>query len=127
MKTQKLVRKSLKDWKRSVKETQKQCYVSGSQQDLEIHHAEKAFGDILRASHEALGLEYHKDSADYNEADLEALIEAVIEAHKDVVPVVLNKDIHAELHKQYGKHVNMNQINEFKVQYIKNNNKKVVD
>ena len=126
MKTQKLIRKSLISWKHSVKQTQKQCYISGKQQDLEIHHAEHSFGDILRASHEALGLTYYPDTANYSKADLEALIDAVVEAHKDVVPVVLNKDIHAALHKQYGKHVNMKEIEEFKKQYIKNKKEKVV-
>lgn len=119
--TKKHMRRQLIDWKHSVKKSQKQCYVTGSTEDLEIHHANHSFSDIFHEAHEKLGLEYHKDTADYNEADLQALIDEVVKMHEDVIPVVLTQKIHLALHQRYGSHVDMDQINEFKEEYISNN------
>lgn len=115
--TKKHLRRQLIDWKHSVKQTQTKCYVTGSTDELEIHHANKSFSDIFNEAHEKLGLEYHKEIKDYDKADLQALIDEVVDMHKDVVPVVLHKDIHKQLHKQYGEHVNMDQIENFKSNY----------
>lgn len=123
-KTKKQIRRSLIDWKRSVKETQTKCYITGSEQDLEIHHANHSFADIFKEAHNNLNLEYHEDTKDYSEADFQALVDEVVRLHEDVIPVVLTHDIHLKLHKTYGSHVNMDQINEFKTTY-QNNNKGV--
>ncbi len=116
--TKKQIRRSLINWKHSVKKVQSRCYVSNSDLDLEIHHAGKNFSDIFHEAHKNLNLEYHKDTKSYNEADLNALIDEVVRLHKDVVPVVLNHDIHLALHQKYGSHVSLDQIEAFKAAYI---------
>ena len=115
--TKKEVRRSLISWKHAVKKTQTKCYITGSTEKLEIHHANKSFSEIFNEAHEILNIEYHKEVKDYDEADFQALIDEVVNAHKDVVPVVLTQEVHSAIHKKYGTHVSMDQIEEFKAEY----------
>lgn len=117
--TKRYTRAALIDWKHSVKNAQKQCYVTGSTDNLEIHHAGKNFSEIFKAAHNKLNIKYHSEVKDYNKADLEALVDEVVNMHDSVIPVVLNSKIHKQLHDIYGEHVNMDQINEFKKNYNK--------
>ena len=121
--TKKYTRAALIDWKHSIKKSQKQCYVTGSTESLEIHHLSKPFSEMFKEAHKTLGIQYHEDVKDYAESDLDALTDLVVDMHKDVTALVLNKDIHKALHNQYGLNFTMDQVNKFKAEY-QNNNKK---
>lgn len=121
--TKKYTRAALIDWKHSIKKSQKQCYVTGSTENLEIHHLSKPFSEMFKEAHKTLGIQYHEDVKDYAESDLDALTDLVVDMHKDVTALVLNKDIHKALHNQYGLNFTMDQVNKFKAEY-QNNNKK---
>lgn len=118
-KTKKYTRAALIDWKNSIKQTQTRCYITGSTENLEIHHAGKSFSEIFKDAHKKLNLTYHSQVKDYDESDMEALVDEIVKMHDDVIPVVLNSDIHLLLHQEYGEHVNMEQIEQFKDTYNK--------
>lgn len=107
-------------WKKAAKKAfNNTCYVSGLQTDLEVHHAGKSFADIFNEAHKILGLTYYPNVEDYKPEDLKALTDKVLELHEKAVPVVLHKDVHLALHKKFGEHVDLNQIDEFKRNFNK--------
>lgn len=115
--TKKHMRRQLIDWKHSVKKTQKQCYVSGSTENLEVHHLSKPFSEMFNEAHTILEIQYHKDTRDYAESDLKALTDLVVSMHKDVTALVLESKIHKALHDTYGLNFTMDQVEEFKAAY----------
>lgn len=122
--TKKYERCELIPWKKAAKKAfNNTCYVSGLQTDLEVHHAGKSFADIFNEAHDILNLEYHKNIEDYEPKDLDALTKKILELHEDSVPVVLHKDVHLAIHKKFGEHVDLNQIDEFKRNLNKGGNK----
>lgn len=117
--TKKYERYELIPWKKKAKKTQQCCYISKRTDQLEVHHAGKSFADIFNEAHKILNLEYHKNTEDYKPEDLDALTKKILELHEDSVPVVLHKDVHLALHRKFGEHVNLNQIDEFKRNFNK--------
>ena len=122
--TKKYARYELRDWKYEAKrKANNTCYISNKHNDLEVHHANASFSEIFNEALNNLNLEYHYNTEEYTQEELDALTQEVLALHDKVVAVVLHKDVHLELHKKYGSHVNMTQIEEFKSEY--NNNKGV--
>ena len=112
--TKRYERYELIPWKKAAKKAQQCCYISKRTDQLEVHHAGKSFADIFNEAHNVLGLTYYPNVEDYKPEDLDALTKKVLELHEESVPVVLHKDVHLALHKKFGEHVDLNQINEFK-------------
>jgi hypothetical protein len=121
--TKKYERYELIPWKKAAKKAQQCCYISKRTDQLEVHHAGKSFADIFNEAHKILNLEYHKNVEDYEPKDLDALTETILELHVESVPVVLHKDVHLALHRKFGQHVDLNQIEEFKRNFDKGGNK----
>lgn len=112
--TKKYTRYELLDWKHEVKKTQNTCYVSGSKEELEIHHLSRPFSEIFQEALHNLNLPYHKDTEDYTQEELDALSGEVLRLHESVIALALRKDIHKDLHKIYGLNFTMDQVEEYK-------------
>lgn len=116
--TKKYERYELIGWKKAAKQAaDNTCYVSGLKQDLEVHHANASFSEIFNEALHNLDLEYHPNTEDYTQEELDALTNEVLALHEKAIAVVLHKDVHKQLHQKYGTHVDMEQINNFKAEY----------
>lgn len=94
------------EWRKECfKKANNTCEITGRKNKptskLEVHHASESFDSIVRRVHKQLGIKYHEFIYDYKPDDLQAVVEAVKEAHKDVVGAVIAEDMHAILHKKF--------------------------
>lgn len=112
--TTKVMRKAAKKWRDDEIAAHPYCYISGSTELLEVHHAGMSFSEIFRQAHTNLSLEYHKYIFDYTREESAALRDEIIRLHNECEAVVLTHDIHLELHQMYGSEVNMEKIEQFK-------------
>lgn len=112
-----VMRKALRQWRNSIIESNPQCYVSGIQDQLEVHHAGYSFSEIFRQAHKNLDLEYKKYIFEYSDKDARRLREEIIRLHESVDAIVLNHSIHCELHTIYGTEVTRQQIDLYKKNY----------
>ena len=103
------------------------CFISGRTDDLEAHHSKASFAFIVANSLTELNLPYHKYIDEYNTEELSQIKAEVLKEHREkAVNITLNKEVHKELHRIYGKAPTHEQLLEFKKNYIKSNNKEEV-
>lgn len=103
------------------------CFISGRTDDLEAHHSKASFAFIVANSLTELDLPYHKYIDEYDTKELSQIKAEVLKEHKEkAVNITLNKEVHKELHRIYGKAPTHEQLLEFKENYIKENNKEEV-
>ena len=103
------------------------CFISGRTDDLEAHHSKASFAFIVANSLHELDLPYHKYVDEYSSEELGQIKAEVLKEHREkAVNITLNKEVHKELHKIYGKMPTHDQLLEFKENYIKANNKEEV-
>ena len=103
------------------------CFISGRTDNLEAHHSKASFAFIVANSLNELDLPYHKYIDEYNTEELSQIKAEVLKEHREkAVNITLNREVHKELHKIYGKAPTHEQLLEFKENYIKENNKEEV-
>ena len=103
------------------------CFISGRTDNLEAHHSKASFAFIVANSLTELNLPYHKYIDEYNTEELSQIKAEVLKEHREkAVNITLNKEVHKELHRIYGKAPTHEQLLEFKKNYIKANNKEEV-
>lgn len=103
------------------------CFISGRTDNLEAHHSKASFAFIVANSLNELDLPYHKFIDEYDVKELAQIRAEVLKEHKEkAVNITLNKEVHKELHRIYGKAPTHEQLLEFKENYIKSNNKEEV-
>lgn len=115
--TTRVMRKALRQWRNSIIESNPQCYVTNSTQDLTVHHAGQSFSEVFRQAHKNLGIQYNKYIFEYSEEDARRLKAEIIKLHESVDAIVLNHSIHCELHTIYGTEVTRQQIDLYKKNY----------
>ena len=111
------MRKALRQWRNSIIESNPQCYVSGIQDQLEVHHSGLSFNQIFRQAHKNLNIQYHKYIFEYTYDESKALKAEIIRLHDMVDPVVLTHNIHLSIHQTYGEQVTREQIDLYKENY----------
>ena len=116
--TTKVMRKAVKRWRDEQIALHPYCYVTGSTDSLEVHHSGLSFSQIFKMAHKNLDLEYKKYIFDYTYDESTALKNEIIRLHDEVEAVVLTHNIHLELHQLHGTDVNMEQIEEFKKNFL---------
>ena len=100
------------------------CFISGRTNNLEAHHSKASFAFIVANSLNELDIPYHKFIDEYSSEELDQIKTEVLKEHREkAVNITLNKEVHTELHKIYGKAPTHEQLLEFKENYIKSNNK----
>lgn len=106
---------------RCLKQANYVCSVSGKKatknHPLDVHHNGISFHSIMMDAHKSLGIKYHKYINEYTKEDLQAVLEAVIEAHKTTEGVVIMHNFHMVLHEQYGKNPTKDDYKEFRKTY----------
>ena len=104
-----------KDWKKkSFNASTRKCVVTNRTQDLEIHHLNKSFAEIVREAHRELGLKEQVVSK-YTEQELLMLEMKVRELHdRHGLGVVVNKNIHQLFHRKYGNKTTKDDFYQFK-------------
>lgn len=88
--------------KDSLKYGKYKCDITGSKENLEVHHT-YSFNLIVQETFEMLGLEILSEVNKYSEDDLIKIENVFMKIHnKYGLGVCLNEGIHEEFHKQYG-------------------------
>lgn len=115
--TTKVMRKAVKKWRDEQIAANPYCYVTGSTELLEVHHAGLSYNQIFRQAHTNLNIQYHKYIFDYTRDESAALRDEIIRLHNEVDAIVLTHDVHCELHQIYGTEVSRQQIEQYKSNY----------
>ena len=111
------LRDAANDWKYNVVRTYRYCDITGTSKNLEVHHLNINFSDIVHESAQNIGFIFDgKQLKDYDEHQLYQLKQEIKRLHEEKVQgVVLRKDIHRLFHSIYGKENNTpEQYYEFK-------------
>lgn len=113
--------KEVMEWKiQHFKDSNYKCDITGTSKDLEVHHLNYSFYDILKDALNNLGLETKPHLEDYDIEESFALRAEVKKLHEQAQGVVLNSKIHSLFHKTYGYYNNtIEQYSEFKEKYYK--------
>lgn len=92
-----------REWKKKVlKNSGYKCCLTLQGKGLHIHHI-RSFNLLVIDAHEALNIEYKKESKNYTKDEKDALVEYITEWHKnDNNYIVINSEIHMEFHRRYG-------------------------
>lgn len=95
------------------------CVLSGTKEDIVVHHLNKNFSEIRDEAFFNLNIHNAKQVYELTDAELRDLKKEFIKLHNDYgLGVVLNKDIHKLFHKLYGNKFNTkDQFEEFKIRY----------
>lgn len=111
----------LYEWKMdSLKQYDYKCaFTKENNGDLEIHHINKNFNEIMYETFETLSLEKYDDMTEYSNEELEKINKTFLELHyKYGLGIPLNKIIHRLFHSIYGNADNTEeQFKEFKEKY----------
>ena len=112
------LRKATYDWRREVYTSKGyNCEISNSNKDLVIHHL-VGFNTLVEKASLETGVPLLQHIGGYKREDLEKLKNRLVELHTIDIGVVLNKDIHSQFHKSYGKGNNTpEQFIEFKTNF----------
>lgn len=104
----------------------RKCYITGSTNNLRVHHDGMSFSKISETAFKNLNIKYKGEFTEcYSTTELILIKNEVLRLHKLYAkPITLTEDIHNELHRVYGTHVSHEQLEEFKAQY--NNRMEVV-
>jgi len=113
-----VLRHCIGEWKRiAMKEHDGKCFILGTKDNLVLHHV-TPFNEIVNEAVLNLKLDRLESANQYSENDIKQLKRMVIDLHKNVEGVPLNKNIHIEFHNQYGYHgATKEQLIEFKNSY----------
>lgn len=89
------------------------CEINGETENLEVHHLENNFSDLLYQATKELNLPFYKYSYNYTKDEYDQIANKLLQLHKDINGVVLTRDLHILFHQQYGK------TNNTKEQYLR--------
>jgi len=97
------LRKYINKWKLGILAAYNyKCYLSGSNQHLQVHHVNKQFSKILEEIMSGSYYDKAKAWGEYTQEELDAIGSKIVEAHDDVSGVPLTKELHKFFHKIYG-------------------------
>lgn len=98
------LRGHLKYWKRaSLAKYNYKCVISGMKTQIEIHHVNKSFIEILHEALDKCDLQLLSTIGEYSTEGLETLIKKVISLHYEYgLGVAITRDLHNEFHSMYG-------------------------
>lgn len=108
-----------KEWKKdSLSLYNNVCYITGTLNNLEIHHQinlETIVSNILKE----LNIPRMDNISDYKKVDLDSIVFKFREYHKNNLGVPIEKELHILFHRLYGYRNNTSeQLEEFKNKYL---------
>lgn len=88
----------------SLKYNQFRCYLTNRKgKDLEVHHQNKSFMEIVMAAIEEAEIKYKPLMSDYSEDELIIIRRKLLKMHyKEGYGILLTKELHMQFHKIYG-------------------------
>lgn len=96
-------RHALLSWKRAcLKAADYKCDITGTSDDLIIHHLSN-FSDILKNTLTELNIPYYNKISDFSEKERNLVVDELLKKHPLELGVVLDREVHNEFHKIYGK------------------------
>lgn len=99
----------------------KKCKAKDKRLQLDVHHMNISFEEVINISHKNLGIKRHEFKHQYNEGEFEKITQEVIRIHQEEVEaVVLEHWMHMRLHERYGQNFTMEQLKEYKYSYRTN-------
>lgn len=114
------LRNATSAWRSKILEETPYCDISGETQDLEVHHLDINFSDVVTQALSDLNLPLHASCGEYSTEEIESLRQYVKEAHKNIDGVVLTKELHRKFHNMFGYGNNTSaQYKEFKTLMLK--------
>lgn len=117
-------RRQVNEWRQaSLEEHNRKCVITGDKDNLEVHHINVRFRDILKEAHANLNIEQHKLIINYSLVDLTLLKQELLRLHFQYglgVPIAHN--LHKKYHSIYKDEINSATFHAF-ANDIKNNNK----
>lgn len=112
------LRQQLNDWREvCLAKYGNRCIISGSNQNLHVHHVHEPFGLIRDRIFDQSGIKY-KPFSEYSKEELEFLSYRVVQAHQEIEGVPLRKDLHNLLHNLFGNSPSKGNLNELKNRYF---------
>ena len=100
-----LIRDAADDWKYELVKQYHYCDITGQTHNLEVHHLNINFADIVKESANNIGFIFNgKELKDYDIEKVQQLKKEIARLHQEKVKgVVLTKDLHRLFHSIYGK------------------------
>lgn len=109
---------AIKPWRDAIYKRQNdRCRISDQYRNVDVHHVNKSFRDIVEETFAATGIEYRPYTYEYTQAELNLLSATILALHKDVRGVLVARRIHILYHKQYGNCCTAENWKEFKSQF----------
>lgn len=108
-------RRHLTEWRQaSLEEYNNKCIISNTKQDLEVHHLNVRFQDIMKEAHLNLNIQQHKTLTNYTLVELTLLKDEMSRLHfKYGLGVPITHDLHKQYHKEYCNDINAETFHEF--------------
>lgn len=109
------LRSFIVEWKEvSLAECNYRCVITGSKDNLEIHHFCRRYHKLIEEAHINLGIENKIMTAHYQLTELALLKEELLRLHfKYGLGVVIDGDLHEQYHKEYHNNINAETFKEF--------------
>ncbi len=96
----------------------KKCKSKDKRLQLDVHHLNIAFDDVINMAHKNLNITRHEFKYQYEPGEFDKITAEVIRIHYDEVEaVVLEHSVHMNLHKYYGQNFTKEQLKEYKHNY----------
>ena len=109
------LRNFITEWKEaSLAECGNRCIITGSKDNLQIHHLSKRYKDLVIEAHENLKIENKIVTARYTLIELALLKDELLKLHfKYGLGVAINGDLHEQYHKENKDNINAESFREF--------------
>lgn len=108
-------RQALHEWKEaSLEECNHKCVISGSKDQLEVHHINKTFNEIVAKAYKNLGKQFRFRRDEYYLGELDEIAEEVVRLHFIYgLGVAVTRPLHRKYHREYDNNINPKTFHEF--------------
>ena len=115
-------RRHLTEWRQaSLEEYNSKCIITHTTEDLDIHHLNVTFKDIVEEAHTNLNIKPHKTLVNYSIVDLALLKDEILRLHFLYgLGVPISRKLHKQYHNIYKEDINATTFHEFANNYKKN-------
>jgi hypothetical protein len=120
--TKEYLKAQIKQWKRDSLKKNPRCLITNQVKDVEVHHLNKSFSQILEETFIKADLPQHKTTTNYTQQELLKLSNICLALHyKYGLGVAMGRDIHKLFHKEYGYNATKKDYYEFKKRFKSGN------
>lgn len=118
--TKAYLKAQIKQWKRDSLKKNPRCQITNQVKDVDVHHLNKSFSEILEETFIAADLPYYKTTTEYTQEELLKLSNICLALHyKYGYGMAMGKKVHKLFHDTYGESPTREDYYEFKKQFKK--------